>query len=162
MAGSDPWEAILERIADGASLIGLDPDLLRMLCLPEKTLEVAVPIRRDSGDIEVFRGWRVHHNSARGPGKGGIRFHQSVTAHEVMALAADMTLKSRPQPTREHPEAHRSRWCRPTPSLWYTHSTTSLVWPQPKQYRMPSSRCSCKEGERSKWPWEASRATTSR
>jgi glutamate dehydrogenase (NAD(P)+) len=93
MSGSDPWEAILERIADGASLIGLDPDLLRMLCLPEKTLEVAVPIRRDSGDIEVFRGWRVHHNSARGPGKGGIRFHQSVTAHEVMALAADMTLK---------------------------------------------------------------------
>lgn len=93
MAGSDPWEAILERIEDGASLIGLNPDTLRMLLRPEKVLEVAVPIRRDSGDIEVFRGWRVHHNSARGPGKGGIRFHQSVNAHEVMALAADMTLK---------------------------------------------------------------------
>ena len=64
-----------------------------MLSLPEKVLEVAVPIRRDSGQIEVFRGWRVHHNSARGPGKGGIRFHQSVNAHEIMALAADMTLK---------------------------------------------------------------------
>ncbi|MGA3215436.1 MAG: Glu/Leu/Phe/Val dehydrogenase, partial [Acidimicrobiales bacterium] len=93
MAGSDPWEAILERIEDGASLIGLAPDTLRMLSLPEKVLEVAVPIRRDSGQIEVFRGWRVHHNSARGPGKGGIRFHESVNAHEVMALAADMTLK---------------------------------------------------------------------
>lgn len=93
MAGSDPWEAILERIEDGASLIGLAPDTLRMLSLPEKTLETAVPIRRDSGEIEVFRGWRVHHNSPRGPGKGGIRFHQSVNAHEVMALAADMTLK---------------------------------------------------------------------
>jgi len=93
MSGSDPWEAILERIKDGASLIGLDPDILRMLLLPEKVLEVAVPIRRDSGEIEVFRGWRVHHSSARGPGKGGIRFHQSVNAHEIMALAADMTLK---------------------------------------------------------------------
>ena len=56
MAGSDPWEAILERIEDGASLIGLNPDTLRMLSLPEKVLEVAVPIRRDSGEIEVFRG----------------------------------------------------------------------------------------------------------
>ena len=93
MAGSDPWEAILERIEDGASLIGLDPNTLRMLLVPESVLEVAVPIRRDSGEIEVFRGWRVHHNSARGPGKGGIRFHQSVNAHEIMALAADMTLK---------------------------------------------------------------------
>ena len=54
---------------------------------------MAVPIRRDNGKIEVFRGWRVHHSSARGPGKGGIRFHQSVNAHEIMALAADMTLK---------------------------------------------------------------------
>jgi glutamate dehydrogenase (NAD(P)+) len=93
MSDSDPWEAILERIEDGASLIGLDPDTLRMLSLPERVLEVAVPIRRDNGKIEVFRGWRVHHSSARGPGKGGIRFHQSVTAHEIMALAADMTLK---------------------------------------------------------------------
>jgi len=93
MSVSDPWEAILERIEDGASLIGLDPDILQMLSQPERILEVAVPVRRDSGRIEVFRGWRVHHDTARGPGKGGIRFHQSVSAHEIMALAADMTLK---------------------------------------------------------------------
>lgn len=93
MAESDAWEAIVERINDGAALIGLDRDILGMLLVPEKVLEVAVPIRRDNGRIDVYRGWRVHHNSARGPGKGGIRFHQSVTAHEVMALAADMTLK---------------------------------------------------------------------
>ena len=54
---------------------------------------MAVPIRRDNGRVEVFRGWRVHHDTARGPGKGGIRFHPSVSAHEIMALAADMTLK---------------------------------------------------------------------
>ena len=93
MSGSDPWEAILERIEDGASLIGLHPDTLQILSLPERVLEVAVPIRRDNGRVEVFRGWRVHHDTARGPGKGGIRFHESVTAHEIMALAADMTLK---------------------------------------------------------------------
>ena len=54
MSGSDPWEAILERIEDGASLIGLDPDTLRILSLPERVLEVAVPIRRDNGRVEVF------------------------------------------------------------------------------------------------------------
>jgi len=93
MPASDPWDAVLEHIDDGASLIGLSPDTLHLLQRPERVLEVAVPIRRDNGKIEVFRGWRVHHNTARGPGKGGIRFHQSVNAHEIMALAADMTLK---------------------------------------------------------------------
>jgi len=93
MSGSDAWDAILERIEDGASLIGLDQDTLRILSSPERVLEVAVPIRRDSGSVEVFRGWRVHHDTSRGPGKGGIRFHESVSAHEIMALAADMTLK---------------------------------------------------------------------
>jgi glutamate dehydrogenase (NAD(P)+) len=93
MSKSDPWEAILERIEDGASLIGLDRDTLMILSHPERVLEVAVPIRRDNGRVEVFRGWRVHHDTARGPGKGGIRFHPSVSAHEIMALAADMTLK---------------------------------------------------------------------
>src|SRR5271166_4589238 len=56
MTGSDSWDAILERIEDGASLIGLDPDTLRILSLPERVLEVAVPIRRDNGKVEVFRG----------------------------------------------------------------------------------------------------------
>jgi len=57
-------------------------------------LEVAVPIRRDDGHVEVFVGWRIHHNTARGPAKGGIRFHPDLQAGEVAALAADMTLKT--------------------------------------------------------------------
>jgi len=56
-------------------------------------LEVRVPVRMDDGRVEVFTGWRVHHDTTRGPGKGGIRFHPSVDAAEVTALAADMTLK---------------------------------------------------------------------
>jgi glutamate dehydrogenase (NAD(P)+) len=93
MSAADPWDAVLERIDDAAALIGIDPDVHRLLRHPTRVLEVAIPVRMDNGKIEVFTGWRVHHDISRGPGKGGIRFHQSVTAHEVMALAAEMTLK---------------------------------------------------------------------
>ena len=93
MSATDPWEAVLERINDAASLIGLNPDVHKILSQPTRVLEVAVPVKMDDGRVEVFTGWRVHHDTSRGPGKGGIRFHQTVTAHEVMALAADMTLK---------------------------------------------------------------------
>jgi glutamate dehydrogenase (NAD(P)+) len=91
---ADPWTAVLERIDDAAKLIDLDDDIHRMLVVPQRVLEVAVPVRMDDGRIEVFHGWRVHHDTSRGPGKGGVRFHQDVTAHEVMALAAEMTLKT--------------------------------------------------------------------
>lgn len=93
MPSSDPWAAVLERLEDAAKLIGLDDDVHRMLSVPQRVLEVAVPVRMDDGHVEVFRGWRVHHDTSRGPGKGGIRFHPSVDVHEVMALAAEMTLK---------------------------------------------------------------------
>ncbi|HUY22960.1 MAG TPA: Glu/Leu/Phe/Val dehydrogenase [Acidimicrobiales bacterium] len=90
----DPWAAVLERIEDAAGLAGLDPDVHRLLQLPDRVLEVAVPIRKDDGHVEVFVGWRIHHNTARGPAKGGIRFHPDLQAGEVAALAADMTLKT--------------------------------------------------------------------
>ena len=90
----DPWAAVLERIEDAATLAGLDPNVLRILQLPDRVLEVAVPIRMDDGHVEVFVGWRIHHNTARGPAKGGIRFHPDLHALEVAALAADMTLKT--------------------------------------------------------------------
>ena len=90
----DPWAAVLERIDDAAALAGLDPDVHRLLQLPDRVLEVAVPVRMDDGHVEVFMGWRIHHNTARGPAKGGIRFHPDLHAAEVAALAADMTLKT--------------------------------------------------------------------
>jgi glutamate dehydrogenase (NAD(P)+) len=93
MSADDPWDAVLERIDDAAALIGLDPDVHRMLSKPSKVLEVAIPVRMDTGRVQVFTGWRVQHDVSRGPGKGGIRFHPQVTAREVMALAAEMTLK---------------------------------------------------------------------
>src|SRR5436190_9997006 len=65
-----------------------------MLRTPRRVLEVAVPVRMDDGRVEVFTGWRVHHDTTRGPAKGGIRFHPEVDASEVIALAANMTLKT--------------------------------------------------------------------
>ena len=90
----DPWLAVLERLDDAAKLTGVDPDIHRLLRTPRRVLEVAVPVRMDDGRIEVFTGWRVHHDTTRGPAKGGIRFHPDVDVHEVMALAADMTFKT--------------------------------------------------------------------
>ncbi len=91
--GADSWNAIRARIEDAASLLGLEEGLTEIIVTPERVLEVAIPIRRDDGRVEVFTGWRVQHSTARGPGKGGIRFHPRVDVHEVMALAADMTIK---------------------------------------------------------------------
>lgn len=90
----DPWQAVLERIDDAAALTNLDPDIHRILRVPERVLEVAVPVRMDDGSVEVFTGWRIHHDTTRGPAKGGIRFHPDLFVGEVAALAADMTLKT--------------------------------------------------------------------
>ena len=88
------WQAMLDRLDDAAELVGLDPDVHRMLRTCERVLEVAVPVRMDDGHVEVFTGWRVHHDTTRGPGKGGIRFHPAVDVDEVRALAAGMTFKT--------------------------------------------------------------------
>ncbi|MEY2454913.1 MAG: glutamate dehydrogenase [Acidimicrobiaceae bacterium] len=88
------WEAILERLDDAATLLGTDPAIHGILRVPERVLEVAVPVRMDDGSVEVFLGWRIHHDTTRGPGKGGLRFHPEVDVHEVKALAAAMTFKT--------------------------------------------------------------------
>jgi glutamate dehydrogenase (NAD(P)+) len=90
----DRWADMLGYLDDAAALIDLDPDVLARLRVPRRILEVAVPIQRDDGRIEVFTGWRVHHNTSRGPGKGGIRFHPALDRWEVSALAAAMTFKT--------------------------------------------------------------------
>ncbi|MCU1489510.1 MAG: glutamate dehydrogenase/leucine dehydrogenase [Acidimicrobiaceae bacterium] len=87
------WEAARERLESAARLVGLDPGLALLVIEPERVLEVSVPFRRDDGRIELLKGWRVHHNTSRGPGKGGIRFHPAVNADEVKALASEMSVK---------------------------------------------------------------------
>jgi glutamate dehydrogenase (NAD(P)+) len=88
------WEAILERLDDAATLAGIEPAIHEILRTPERVLEVAVPVRMDDGHVEVFVGWRIHHDTTRGPGKGGLRFHPDLDVDEVKALAASMTFKT--------------------------------------------------------------------
>ena len=88
------WEAVLRRLEDAAVLAQVDPDIVCTLQVPERVLEVAVPIRLDDGNVEVYTGWRVQHTTTRGPAKGGIRFHPDVDVDEVKALAASMTFKT--------------------------------------------------------------------
>ena len=79
---------------DGAfDLLALDEGLRALIRQPERELTVSVPIRRDDGAISTYTGFRVQHSSARGPCKGGIRFHPVVDLNEVRALALLMTLK---------------------------------------------------------------------
>jgi glutamate dehydrogenase (NAD(P)+) len=92
--GTSSWDAVLERLDDAATLAKLDPDVHRMLRKPRRVLEVSVPVRMDDGTVEVFTGWRVHHDTTRGPGKGGIRFHPDLDVDEVKALSAMMTFKT--------------------------------------------------------------------
>jgi glutamate dehydrogenase (NAD(P)+) len=76
-----------------AEAMQLDPNLRERLKLPQRSLIVSLPVRMDDGRVEVFTGYRVHHDSARGPCKGGIRYHQDVNLGEVAALAMWMTWK---------------------------------------------------------------------
>jgi glutamate dehydrogenase (NAD(P)+) len=94
VASYDPWAAIIDRLDDAAVLTGVDPNIHRMLRAPRRVLEVSVPVRMDDGNIEVFTGWRVHHDTTRGPAKGGLRYHPMLDAREVAALAAAMTFKT--------------------------------------------------------------------
>ncbi len=94
--GSDeknPFEAMSERFDRAAQLLGLDADLYAVMRVPSRELKVYIPVRMDSGHIEVFEGFRVQHNFARGPAKGGIRYAPDVTLDEVKALSAWMTWK---------------------------------------------------------------------
>lgn len=76
-----------------AEAMNLDPNLRERLKLPQRSLIVSLPVRMDDGRVEVFTGYRVQHDSSRGPSKGGIRYHQDVNLGEVAALAMWMTWK---------------------------------------------------------------------
>lgn len=78
---------------EAAEALQLDPNLRERLKLPQRSLVVSLPVRMDDGRVEVFTGYRVQHDSSRGPSKGGIRYHPDVNLGEVAALAMWMTWK---------------------------------------------------------------------
>ncbi|MEX2210415.1 MAG: Glu/Leu/Phe/Val dehydrogenase [Gaiellaceae bacterium] len=89
----NPFELARQQLRSVAEPFGIDDDLIRVLSECKKALSVSVPTRMDDGSVQVFQGHRVTHNIARGPSKGGIRYHPDVTLDEVKALAMWMTWK---------------------------------------------------------------------
>jgi glutamate dehydrogenase (NAD(P)+) len=89
----NPYELAKVQLARVGEIFAIDTNLVRVLAQVKKAVEVSIPVSMDDGTIEVFTGYRVTHNIARGPSKGGIRYHPNVTRDEVKALAMWMTWK---------------------------------------------------------------------
>ena len=89
-----PWGSYLEQINRVTPYLGSLSRWVETLKRPKRILIVDVPIELDNGTVAHFEGYRVQHNTSRGPGKGGVRFHQDVTLSEVMALSAWMSVKN--------------------------------------------------------------------
>ena len=93
MSELNPFEMMQARLRTAAELYGLDDALFKVFMAPSRTMIVSLPVQMDDKRWEVFTGYRVQHNLARGPAKGGIRYDKGVTLDEVKALAAWMTWK---------------------------------------------------------------------
>ena len=89
-----PWGIYLQQIDRVTPYLGHLSRWVETLKRPKRSLIVDVPIELDNGTVAHFEGYRVQHNTSRGPGKGGVRFHQDVTLSEVMALSAWMSVKN--------------------------------------------------------------------
>jgi glutamate dehydrogenase (NAD(P)+) len=92
-SGSSAFDEVNEKVAQAGELLNLKPGVIKALSSCEREVVISIPLRRDN-DVEVLTGYRVQHSSARGPRKGGIRFHQDVDLDEVRALASLMTWKT--------------------------------------------------------------------
>lgn len=90
----DPFDIALQQLNKAAKVMKLDEQALKLLSQPMKILQVSIPVKMDNGKTEVFTGFRVRYNNARGPSKGGIRFHPQESLSTVKALAAWMTWKT--------------------------------------------------------------------
>lgn len=91
---STPFDNFMSTLQNAASKMDAHLDVVKLLSAPQRIVQVELPVKRDDGSISIFHGYRVQHNNARGPYKGGVRFHPRVDLDEVKALAAWMTLKS--------------------------------------------------------------------
>lgn len=90
----NPFETAKHQLTEAAEIAGLDKDKIERLKLPDRYVEVSIPVTMDSGEQKIFTGFRSQHNNARGPYKGGIRYHEQVDLDEVKALSFWMTFKN--------------------------------------------------------------------
>ncbi len=93
MATYDPYENMLDVLDEAAAQLGMETNEYEFVRYPERELTVSLPLKKEDGTVAVYSGYRVQHSSARGPAKGGIRFHPEANENEVKALAAWMTIK---------------------------------------------------------------------
>src|SRR5579872_7472886 len=82
----NPWLEAMEQLDRAAQKMNLEPYIVERLRHPKRILTVSIPVKMDNGTVHVFEGYRVQHNLDRGPAKGGIRYHPSVSMDEVKAL----------------------------------------------------------------------------
>jgi glutamate dehydrogenase (NAD(P)+) len=94
MAELNTFKIAQQQLDEAAEKLGLDPAMHELLRWPQRELKVTLPVEMDDGTFEVFHGYRIQYNSARGPTKGGIRWHPEETLDTVRALAAWMTWKT--------------------------------------------------------------------
>ena len=87
------FEDAMRRLDAAMKHTDLDPEIARRVGTPKSCLQVSVPVRRDDGTLDFFTGYRVRHDDTRGPTKGGLRYHPSVSFDEVKSLAFWMTFK---------------------------------------------------------------------
>jgi len=90
----NPWETAVKQLEEAAQIAGFDKNKIERLKQPDRYVEVSIPIIMDSGEQRIFKGFRSQHNNARGPYKGGIRYHQNVDLDEVRALSFWMSFKN--------------------------------------------------------------------
>jgi len=93
MAKKSVFDGVQQQVEACADLLGLRASARHVLRAPMRELSVVLPVRMDDGTVQVFRGFRIQHNDARGPTKGGIRFHPGLTVDTVRMLATGMTWK---------------------------------------------------------------------
>ena len=89
----NPFLNAQKQVKNACDKLGLEPDVYELLKEPQRMIEVSIPVRMDDGSLKIFKGYRSAHNSAVGPCKGGVRFHQDVNPDEVKALSVWMTIK---------------------------------------------------------------------
>ena len=89
----NPFESMMQRFDEAATRLNLDPNIYKILRWPNREITIYIPVMMDDGNYQVFTAYRVQHNFARGPAKGGVRYSPDVTLDEVRALAAWMTWK---------------------------------------------------------------------
>ena len=94
MHSYNSFDVLQQQVSEASKILNLDQATTALLLWPQREFKFTIPVRMDNGSVKVFHGYRIQYNYARGPAKGGIRFHPDETADSIRALAGWMTWKT--------------------------------------------------------------------